>query len=85
MNAFEDGEAAVSVGELSIENGTDSIRLFGELVIRKDQTSLRQVEALERHLVGIRLALQSIDPLPEEAAEEATTAAEIVSNPFDLA
>jgi hypothetical protein len=82
MNVFQDDAAAASIGDLSVENGTDSVRIFGELVVRKDKASLQNIEALERHVQAIKAYLVAQPDLPEECSEEAPAAVEIVTNPF---
>ncbi len=82
MNVFQDDAAAATIGGLSIENGTDTVKIFGELIVRKDKVSQRQVEILEQHVQALTAFLKAQSDLPEEAAKGPVAPVEIVANPF---
>ena len=54
---FADDAASVSIGKLTVENGTDRVALYGSLDITRDQQRLgiRPVRAADK-MTDIRLA-----------------------------
>ena len=46
LTPFADDAASVSIGKLTIENGTDRVALYGSLDITRDQQGLVHARAL---------------------------------------
>ncbi len=44
---FSDDSASLSIGEFTIENGTDKVALYGSLNVTRDKIGLKQAKALE--------------------------------------
>lgn len=83
MDAFKDDTTSIQIGnELTIENGTDAVQIYGQLAIKKDQASLAILTALENEIKNMRLVLESIGELPEIAESAPPTALDTVDNPF---
>ncbi|MGI4746196.1 MAG: hypothetical protein ACRYFY_09155 [Janthinobacterium lividum] len=79
LNPFADDTASISIGKLTIENGTDQVTLYGSLDITRDQGGLaqaRQIKALLDRIVDVLEA----KPLPAEIAP--APGPKIVKNPF---
>lgn len=79
---FANGTAALSLGELNVENHADHIAIFGNLEIRRDAEGLRQAQALKAVLDAVVDALAGAD-LPERAQAAGRTTARQVKNPFE--
>lgn len=83
MDAFKDDTTSIQIGnELTIENGTEAVQIFGQLAIKKDQASLAILRALENEIKNMRLALESLGELPEIADSASPAATDTVDNPF---
>ncbi|RYF10596.1 MAG: hypothetical protein EOO77_21205 [Oxalobacteraceae bacterium] len=80
MKPFADDSASTSVGDLSAENGSNSITLTGSLEIRRDKAGMKRAQALKALADAIVEALQAGD-LPEHVAKAAGNS-ETVANPF---
>ncbi|MGI4747987.1 MAG: hypothetical protein ACRYFY_18390 [Janthinobacterium lividum] len=79
LDPFADDAASISIGKLTIENGTDQVTLYGSLDITCDQAGLacaRQLKALLDRVVEVLEA----KPLP--ALVGPAQAPKIVKNPF---
>lgn len=82
MKPFADDDSAVSVGGLTIENGTDCISVSGSLDLARDKQGLGQARAL-RDLCGtIVTALEAEKDLPAKAAKPKPAAMTRKPNPF---
>ncbi|MBB3937368.1 hypothetical protein [Aureimonas phyllosphaerae] len=83
---FADDETAVTIGGVTIENGTDRVSLSGSLDIAPDQAGLEAAEALQRAVNAIVEALKAKGDLPERVGSETETqdapAPKRVRNPF---
>ena len=80
LTPFADGVASVSVGELTVENGTDRIALYGSLDLTRDKQGLAHARALEALLDGAVRLLEADKALPDAVPPPA--AAGTVRNPF---
>jgi hypothetical protein len=77
---FADDAASVSLGTLTVENGTERVALYGSLDITRDKAGLRQALALQAIIDQVVQALSADPALPERqpAADKPKT----VRNPF---
>ncbi|WP_062015875.1 hypothetical protein [Aureimonas sp. AU4] len=79
---FANDEAAVTIGGLTIENGTDRISISGSVDIPADKAGLEQAKALQKAVDAIVAALTAKGDLPEKAEAEEAKPAKKVRNPF---
>jgi hypothetical protein len=77
---FADAAAVRTIGGLCLENGRDRIVVHGSLDLTRDRAGLERARALRATVTAIVEALEG-QSLPEAIAE-ATTAPEVVKNPF---
>ena len=81
LTPFADDAASVSIGKLTVENGTDRVALYGSLDITRDQQGLAHGRAL---LAIVQAAVQRLEGeagLP--AALPAAVKPKTVANPFE--
>ena len=76
---FADDAASVSIGKLTIENGTDRLALYGSLDITRDRRGLAQARALQAVLDQAVRRLEAEKDLP---AVLAPAPVKTVENPF---
>ena len=81
LTPFADDAASVSIGKLTIENGTDRIALYGSLDITRDQQGLAHARVL---VAVVQAAVQQLEgekglPMALPAAVKPKT----VANPFE--
>jgi len=82
---FSDDAASLSIGEFTIENGTDKVALYGSMDVTKDQAGLKQAKALKAAVDAIVNALEQNKELPDESGPGESEPAETpqqVKNPF---
>jgi hypothetical protein len=77
---FADDSASLSIGEFTIENGTDKIAVYGSLDVTRDKTGLKKARALKSAVDAIVKALEQDKELPDESGP--TEAPQQVKNPF---
>ena len=77
---FADDTASIAIGELTVENGTDAIALYGSLDITRDKQGLARAHALQAMLTQAIGILESDKRLPDAVPPPAP--AKTVSNPF---
>jgi hypothetical protein len=77
---FADDNASVSIGEFTVENGTDKVALYGSLDVTRDKNGLKQAKALKAAVDAIVKALEQSKELPDESRP--TEAPQQVKNPF---
>ena len=77
---FADDAASVSIGKLTIENGTDRLALYGSLDITRDHRGLAQVRALQAVLDQAVQTLEAQKDLPAELPR--VEPIKTVRNPF---
>ena len=80
LTPFADDAASVSIGKLTIENGTDRLALYGSMDITRDRRGLAHAHALQAILDQAVRVLEAEKDLP---AELAPTAVKTVKNPFE--
>lgn len=79
---FSDDTAILSVDELTVENGKQSIALYGNLTIARDQIGLMRARELKALMSSLVEALESIDNLTAKAPQPAAATEKVVKNPF---
>lgn len=80
LTPYADDATSISIGKLTIENGTDRVALYGSLDLARDQQGLAHARALQLVLDQIVHALEAQPDLPHAAPAAETP--ETVSNPF---
>ncbi|MFC0821129.1 hypothetical protein [Moraxella marmotae] len=90
LNPFANDDEVLSIGELCIENGFDSIELYGELSIAYNNDGLIQAKALQDFANRLVAALENaadngeFDNQNNQSNQnpDSQTAREWVDNPF---
>ena len=77
---FADDATSLSIAELTIENGTERIALYGSLDITRDKQGLARARALKAVLDQTVQHLEAEKELPDAAPSPAP--AKSVANPF---
>jgi hypothetical protein len=77
---FSDDSASLSIGEFTIENGTDKVALYGSLDVTRDKSGLKQAKALKAAVDAIVKALEQDKALADESGP--TEEPQQVKNPF---
>lgn len=80
IKPFADDTAALSIGELKIENGQDRIALYGNLDLTRDKQGLKQARELKAIVDDILRVLEADRSLPDAVGVPATS--QHVKNPF---
>lgn len=81
MRPFADDEGSVAIGELTAENGTARVSIYGELQITRDKAGLKQAQKLKSLVDALVEALEGDTDLPAKVADEKEATIE-VKNPF---
>jgi len=81
IKPFADDEAAASIGDLAIENGTTKVAISGSVEITRDQAGLERARALKRLADDLVAELES-EHAPQQFADTQAAAVDQVSNPF---
>lgn len=79
FDPFEDDGAEMSIGNLSVENGTRGLLLHGDIEFGRDATSLSRIKSLIKVLRRQQTAMEAVTS-PEGKTSETTI--ETVKNPF---
>jgi hypothetical protein len=79
LKPFADDATSVTLGGLTIENGSDRLALYGTAEITRDKTGLALARQL-RAIISQAVAVLEKDDLPDEIAPSAQPTA--VKNPF---
>jgi hypothetical protein len=77
---FSDSSTSLSIGEFTVENGTDKVALYGSLDVTRDKSGLKQAKALKAAVDAIVRALEQDKALPDESGPAETP--QQVKNPF---
>jgi len=80
ITPFANDSEAVSLGDLTIENGTDQVSLYGSLDMTRDKTGLKRARALKAAVDAIVAALEAEKDLPDKIAPPEKP--QQVKNPF---
>ena len=78
MQVFQNEAETKDIGELTIENRTDRVSIYGKLAVTRDQVGLAAAKELKATVDAI-VAFLECEKLPERVAMK--TAGE-VKNPF---
>lgn len=80
LKPFADDAVSLGIGELTVENGTDKVSLYGSLDLTRDKQGLEHARALKALLDQVVHALEADTHLPDRVPppEKPTT----VRNPF---
>ena len=80
LKPFADDTTALSIEELSLENGRDRVILYGNLELTRDKAGLSRTRKLKRVIDAVLKVLEAEQDLPDAIApgEEVPT----VKNPF---
>ena len=76
---FADDAASVSIGTLTVENGTARVALYGSLDLTRDKPGLAHARALQAVLAAVVQQLEAAHDLPDAVAP---APAATVPNPF---
>ena len=80
LTPFADDAASIGIGQLTIENGTDRMALYGSLDITRDKAGLRQALELKAIIDKAVETLSAERALPEQTP--APDKPRTVKNPF---
>ena len=80
LTPFADDAASISVGKLTVENGTDRVALYGSLDLTCDKQGLTHARALKALLDQVVQHLESVKDLPDALPVSVET--KTVANPF---
>lgn len=81
MKPFADDDAAASIGDLSIENGTSTISISGSVVITRDAAGLARARELKRFADDLVTELEAVASRQGLASPPAAVS-DRVANPF---
>lgn len=81
IKPFADDEAATSIGDLAIENGTTRVAISGSLEITRDKAGLERARALKR-LADDLVAELEAGNTPQQLAGTQAATVDQVDNPF---
>ncbi|RYC30227.1 hypothetical protein D3273_19840 [Lichenibacterium minor] len=79
---FTDDAAALTIGGMTVENGTDRISLSGSLDLARDRQGLDHAKALRSTLDGVIAVLEAERRLPARATVAKPAVATRKPNPF---
>ena len=79
LQPFQNESETLQIGELTIENRTDQLELYGSLAITRDQAGLQQALRLKALLDAAVLYLQNEKDLPKQVI---FVSPDRVDNPF---
>ena len=79
---FADDTATLAIGEFTVENGTQSVLLYGTLDITRDQAGLDRAHELAALANDIVATLEAIADLPAHALVPPKAPGQTVKNPF---
>ena len=80
LTPFADDAASISIGELTVENGTDQVSLYGSLDITRDKQGLAHARSLKALVDQAVQHLEAQSDLPD--ALPAAAKPKTVANPF---
>jgi hypothetical protein len=80
FHPFSDDSTSVSIGDFTVENGTDKVALYGSLDVTRDKNGLKQAKTLKAAIDAIVKALEQNVELPDESGP--VEAPQQAKNPF---
>ena len=81
IKPFADDDAASSIGDLAIENGTAAVVISGSVEITRDQAGLERARALKQ-LADDLVAELEAGNAPQQLATARSAGTDTVDNPF---
>lgn len=81
IKPFADDQGSSSIGDLTVENGSDVVVMSGNLEVTRDKAGLKHALALKQVADALVAELEGTGDLPEKVATTATATDE-VANPF---
>ncbi len=81
IKPFADNDAAASIGDLAIENGTSKVAISGSVDITRDQAGLERARALKQFVDDLVAELEA-SHAPQPVAATETASVDQVANPF---
>jgi hypothetical protein len=81
FTAFADESSFFGIGDLTVENGTETVAIYGTLTITRDKEGLAAARKLKAILDAAVVGLEADKDLPETIA--VTVRPTTVRNPFD--
>jgi hypothetical protein len=80
---FANSTSSACIDELTLENGTDRIAVYGQISITRDRKGLAAARALKEHVDAIVTALEGeAGKLPNQLPAQPAAPTEKVDNPF---
>ncbi|CAO3372726.1 hypothetical protein [Azospirillum argentinense] len=79
ITPFADEADSLQIDDLTVENRTDRVSLYGSIALTKDRAGLAHARALKAILDAVIAALEDEENLPEAVA---TKPPDKVPNPF---
>jgi len=76
---FENGTESHTIHDLTLENQTDCVSIYGNLQITKDQAGLKAAKLLQSYLNEVVASLEKQSDLPEQLARQSEGE---IENPF---
>lgn len=80
IDPYRNDADALEIGDLKIENGTDTVAIYGSVDLTRDRQGLAQAKALKAVLDKVVKALETEKDLPERIAPPKPP--DQVKNPF---
>ena len=80
FSPYADDAASLSIGGLTLENGTERVALYGQLDLTRDKAGLRLARELKAVLDAVVHQLEAAHDLPEQVPPPAKP--RTVKNPF---
>ena len=77
---YADNAASLSIGGLTLENGTERVALYGQLDLTRDKAGLRLARELKAVLDAVVRHLEAAHDLPDQVPPPETP--KTVKNPF---
>lgn len=76
---FADDSHSTSIGDMSVENGTDSIGFYGQIDLSRDKAGLGRARALKAFFDSVVAALEGEASLPDALPDRKPGT---IKNPF---
>ena len=81
FSPYADDAASLSLGGLTVENGTERVALYGQIDLTRDKAGLKLARELKAVLDAAVRHLEAAHDLPEQVPPPEPT--KTVKNPFD--
>jgi hypothetical protein len=78
---FADDAASLGIGELTLENGTARVAVYGQLDLTRDKAGLKRARELKAVLDAVVRHLEAAHDLPDQLPLPEPT--KTVENPFE--